>query len=78
MRTKLFVNKCENTYVYEYCTAIQNFRITAAVGKKSIHSAEIAQAYAESVFEKYRIVQNRLFQSNFDWLVQSVVNLFIP
>lgn len=29
-------------------------------------SAEIAKAYAESEFEKYRIVQDRLFESDFD------------
>jgi len=29
-------------------------------------SAELAQAHAESEFEKYRIVQDRLFQSDFD------------
>lgn len=35
-------------------------------------SAEIAQAHAESEFEKYRIGQDRLFQSDFDKLVQSI------
>lgn len=34
--------------------------------------AEIAQAHAESEFEKYRIVQDRLFQSDFDKLMQAV------
>ena len=29
-------------------------------------SAEIAKAHAESEFEKYRIVQDRLFESDFD------------
>lgn len=29
-------------------------------------TAEIAKAHAESEFEKYRIVQDRLFQSDFD------------
>ncbi|PUE11677.1 cell filamentation protein Fic [Limnohabitans sp. T6-5] len=33
-------------------------------------SAEIAKAHAESEFEKYRIVQDRLFESDFDRLVQ--------
>jgi hypothetical protein len=32
-------------------------------------TAEIAQAHAESEFEKYRIVQDRLFESDFDRLV---------
>jgi len=33
-------------------------------------SAEIARAHAESEFEKYRIVQDRLFESAFDRFVQ--------
>ena len=34
-------------------------------------SAEIAKAHAESEFEKYRIVQDRLFVSDFDRLLKS-------
>jgi len=34
-------------------------------------SAEIAKAHAESEFEKYRIVQDRLFESDFDRLLKS-------
>jgi hypothetical protein len=33
-------------------------------------TAEIAQAHAESEFEKYRIVQDRLFESDFDRLIK--------
>ena len=33
-------------------------------------TAEIAQAHAESEFEKYRIVQDRLFESDFDQLIK--------
>ncbi len=29
-------------------------------------SAEVAKAFAEDEFEKYRIVQNRLYESDFD------------
>ena len=32
---------------------------------------EIAKAHAESEFEKYRIVQDRLFKSDFDKLLES-------
>jgi len=32
-------------------------------------SAEIAKAFAESEFEKYRVIQDRLFESDFDKLV---------
>jgi hypothetical protein len=34
-------------------------------------TAEIARAHAESEFEKYRIVQDRLFESDFDKLVRT-------
>lgn len=33
-------------------------------------TAELAKAHAESEFEKYRIVQDRLFESDFDRLIQ--------
>jgi hypothetical protein len=33
-------------------------------------TAKIAKAHAESEFEKYRIVQDRLFQSDFDRFVE--------
>ena len=35
-------------------------------------TAEIARAFAESEFEKYRIVQDRLFRSDFDKLIEAV------
>jgi hypothetical protein len=35
-------------------------------------TAEIAKAHAESEFEKYRIVQDRLFESDFDRMIQLV------
>ena len=35
-------------------------------------SAEIAQAHAESEFEKYRIVQDRLFESDFDRVLKQL------
>jgi len=33
-------------------------------------TAKIAKAFAESEFEKYRIVQDRLFKSDFDKLLE--------
>jgi len=55
-------------------SVIRNFRITAAdrdilcdAGKVT---AEIARQHAETEFEKYRIVQDRLFQSDFDRFVE--------
>ena len=35
-------------------------------------SAEVAKAFAESEFEKYRIVQDRLFESDFDLLLKQL------
>ncbi|WP_414986984.1 RhuM family protein [Acidovorax sp.] len=35
-------------------------------------SAEIAKTHAETEFEKYRIVQDRLFQSDFDRLLLQI------
>lgn len=35
-------------------------------------SAEMAKAHAESEFEKYRIVQDRLFESDFDQMIKQV------
>jgi len=38
-------------------------------------SAEIAKAFAESEFEKYRIIQDRLYESDFD---KAMKNLILP
>jgi len=35
-------------------------------------SAEIAKAHAESEFEKYRIVQDRVFESDFDRMLKQI------
>jgi hypothetical protein len=35
-------------------------------------TAEIAKAFAESEFEKYRVVQDRLFESDFDRAVKAI------
>ena len=39
-------------------------------------TAEIAKAYAESEFEKYRIVQDRLFESDFDRMVKEIAQRY--
>jgi hypothetical protein len=33
-------------------------------------SAEIAKSFAESEFEKYRVIQDQLYESDFDKLIQ--------
>ncbi len=35
-------------------------------------TAEIAKAHAESEFERYRIVQDRLFESDFDRVIKQI------
>ena len=35
-------------------------------------TAKLAQSHAESEFEKYRIVQDRLFESDFDKIIKQV------
>ena len=37
-------------------------------------TAEIAKAHSETEFEKYRIIQDRLFESDFDRLVNNQDN----
>jgi len=41
-------------------------------------TAEIAQAHAESEFEKYRIVQDRLFESDFDRMLKQIETIHKP
>lgn len=41
-------------------------------------TAEIARAHAESEFEKYRVVQDRLFESDFDRLVAGGSDVIAP
>ncbi len=35
-------------------------------------TAEIAKAHAESEFERYRIIQDRLFESDFDRMIKQL------
>jgi len=37
-------------------------------------SAEMAKAHAESEFEKYRIVQDQLFESDFDRVIKRMTD----
>ena len=36
-------------------------------------TAEIAKAFAESEFEKYRVIQDRLYESDFDKAVKKLI-----
>lgn len=39
---------------------------------KGAVTAEIAKAFAESEFEKYRVIQDRLYESDFDRMLQQI------
>ena len=47
----------------------KEFLAVQTEGKRRRISAEIAREHAEGEFEKYRITQDRLFQSDFDTFV---------
>lgn len=49
------------------------FTDRAVLQDAGLITAEIARAHAETEFEKYRIVQDRLFESDFDRLVREAV-----
>jgi hypothetical protein len=51
---------------------LKNFLTVRQEGTRQVrrnleyYSREVAKAFAESEFEKYRVVQDRLFESDFD------------
>ena len=52
-------------------------RFIAATDREILQDAgkvttEIAKAHAESEFEKYRIVQDRLYESDFDKVIKAI------
>ena len=51
-------------------SVVRNFRITAKDGKN--YATQIAKDHALSEFEKYRVVQDRLFLSDFDKLLGKI------
>jgi putative endonuclease len=44
-------------------------------GQARNDDVEIAKAFAESEFEKYRVIQDRTYQSDFDRLIENANNL---
>lgn len=50
--------------------AFLQFNDEAVLQDRGRISAEVAKAFAESEFEKYRVIQDRLYQSDFDQLFQ--------
>ena len=53
--------------------AFLQFNEEEVLNHKGKVTAAIAKAFAESEFEKYRVIQDRLYQSDFDRLVASTV-----
>lgn len=55
---------------------IRKFRITAAdrdiLQDAEKVTAEFAKAHAESEFEKYRVIQDRLYENDFDRMINQV------
>ncbi|MGI6080296.1 MAG: virulence RhuM family protein, partial [Candidatus Avilachnospira sp.] len=51
--------------------AFLQFNEEDILNDKGMVTAEIAKAFAESEFEQYRVIQDRLYQSDFDRLVAS-------
>lgn len=49
--------------------AFLQFNDAEILRNKGKVTAAIAKAFAESEFEKYRVIQDRLYQSDFDRLV---------
>jgi len=53
-------------------SVIRKFRITATDGKNyntqhyNLSAIEIAKTHAETEFERYRVIQDKLFESDFD------------
>ncbi len=58
----------------EKLDAFLKFNDAEILENKGNVTAEIAKAFAESEFEKYRVVQDRLYQSDFDRLLEESEN----
>ena len=43
-------------------------------GQARNDEGEIAKAFAESEFEKYRVIEDRTYKSDFDKLIESTAN----
>ena len=61
------VNSLRATQFRQWATQVLNEE--EVLHDKGRVSAEIAKSFAESEFEKYRVLQDRLFQSDFDRLL---------
>lgn len=64
----------------EVDATIRNFRIVQTEGLRQVNREVkhyslqmiIAKAFVESEFEKYRVIQDKLFKSDFDKLIEGI------
>ena len=56
----------------EKLDAFLKFNDADILQNKGKVTATIAKAFAESEFEKYRVIQDRLYQSDFDRMIESL------
>ncbi len=52
--------------------AFLRFNDADILSHKGTVTAEIAKAFAESEFEKYRVIQDRLYESDFDKMIRMI------
>ena len=52
--------------------AFLRFNDADILTNKGTVTAEIAKAFAESEFEKYRVIQDRLYESDFDRMLRQI------
>ena len=52
--------------------AFLRFNDADILAHKGTVTAEIAKAFAESEFEKYRVIQDRLYESDFDKMIRMI------
>lgn len=57
------LKRTSRTYIHSYVTYLTDRPVLTDAGHVS---AEQAKEYAETEFEKYRVIQDKLFQSDFD------------
>jgi hypothetical protein len=68
------VNSVRATQFRQWATRVlREFAIKGYVQDNGKITAQIAKDFAESEFEKYRIVQDRLFESDFDKVIRQLV-----
>lgn len=67
------INSLRATQFRQWATKVlRTFTVQGYVLDKKRLENEIAKAFAESEFEKYRVIQDQLYESDFDKLVMNI------